>query len=62
MAYDPGMKPPKGKRLAAPEIATDRSRIQCLEHDDENGGFRSWLNYLPGISLGGFFFSSSWRT
>ena len=43
MAYDPGMKAPKRKQLAAPEI--DLLRIQRLsqEHDDENWEFRSWL-------------------
>ncbi len=45
MAYDPGMKPPKRKQLAASEIETDLSRIQQLsqEHDNENWEFRSWL-------------------
>src|SRR6201981_3546817 len=45
MAYDPGMKPPKQKQLAASEIETDLSRIQLLsqEHDDESWEFRSWL-------------------
>jgi hypothetical protein len=45
MAYDHGMKPPKRKQPAAPEIETDLLRIQQLsqEHDDENWEFRSWL-------------------
>src|SRR6266404_1247822 len=45
MAYDPGMKPPKRKQLAASEIETDLSRIQQLsqEHDEENWEFRSWV-------------------
>jgi hypothetical protein len=45
MAYQDGMKPPKEKKLRAPGMETDLSRIQQLsqEHDDENWEFRSWL-------------------
>ena len=52
MAYDHGMKPPKRKQPAAPEIETDLLRIQQLsqEHDDENWEFRSWLKQNAPIT------------
>lgn len=39
------MKPANRKRLTAPQMETDLSRIRDLsqEHDDENWEFRSWL-------------------